>query len=128
MKITLVLLATLLLAACNTIKIYTNENFMFKAKGLPPVRYVSSDTCYVLEPHALLPQGAVYVCSTRAEVKNQSGPELSRENPSLQWIKQEARKYGANIIHIVSEDRTSYADYVLSTELYRLQGPALSRP
>jgi hypothetical protein len=126
MKIALVFLPALLLAACNTVKIYTNENFMYKAKGLPHVRFASVDTCYVLEPRALLPQGAVYVCSTRAEVKFESTPELSRGNPSLQWIRQEARKYGANVIHIVSEDGTSYAAYVLSTELYRLEEQALT--
>jgi hypothetical protein len=126
MKFALVFFTVITVAACNTVRIYTNENFMYKANGLPPVRPLSGDTCYALEPHALLPQGAVYVCSTRAEVKFESTPELTRGNPSLQWIKQEARKYGANIIHIVNEDRTSYAEYVLSTELYRLQEPALT--
>jgi hypothetical protein len=126
MKITLVFLATLLPAACNTIKIYTNENFMFKAKGLPPVRSVSADTCYVLEPHAMLPQEAVYVCSTRAVQKLLWWSQIRPEVAATQWIKEEAHKYGANIIRIVSEGWTSYSPYVLSTELYRLQEPALT--
>jgi hypothetical protein len=52
--------------------------------------------------------------------------QVSPAQAATKWIKEEARKYGANIIQIVYEGGTSYAPYVLSTELYRLQEPALT--
>jgi hypothetical protein len=121
MKITLVFLPVLLLAACNTVKIYTNENFMYTAKQPPSKGPVSGDSCYVLGPTALLPKGAVYVCSTRAKASAFWSMQPSAEETSMLWVKEEAQKYGANIIRIVDE-----GGGFLNTELYRLQEPALT--